>query len=92
MGMVAKVRPVLVLSIPFLDDERALCTIVPHTTSGRGTRFEAPTKVRWLKNGAFDAQGIATFPSVKLFNKLGELPSDQLLLVENCVRLLLALP
>ena len=36
LGMVAKVRPCLVLSVPADDDnDRVLTTIVPHTTSTR---------------------------------------------------------
>jgi mRNA interferase MazF len=64
MGYTAKVRPALVLSVPIEDDERVLTTIVPHTTSVRGTRFETPSSVRWLKSGCFDAQGIGTYPTV----------------------------
>jgi len=33
---VAKVRPVLILSIPFTDADRALATVVFHTTTLRG--------------------------------------------------------
>ena len=33
LGLVAKVRPVLILSVPFLDHERAVFGIVPHTTA-----------------------------------------------------------
>ena len=33
LGLVAKVRPAVVLSVPFLDDERAVFEIVPHTTA-----------------------------------------------------------
>lgn len=40
LGMAAKVRPALVVSVPADDAERALVTIVPHTTSLRGSRFE----------------------------------------------------
>ena len=40
LGMAAKARPAVVLSIPFLDNERALYAIVPHTTATRGGRFE----------------------------------------------------
>jgi mRNA interferase MazF len=32
LGYLGKVRPVLVLSVPFLDHERTLCIVVPHTT------------------------------------------------------------
>ena len=92
MGYAAKVRPGLVLSGPVLVDERALTTVIPHTTSLRGTRFEIPTSVGWLKNGAFDVQGIGTYPTVKLMRKLGDLPDDVLGLVESRVVMLLALP
>jgi mRNA interferase MazF len=33
LGMAAKARPAVILSIPFLDNERALYAIVPHTTA-----------------------------------------------------------
>ena len=92
MGFAAKVRPTSVLSVPVEEEERVLTTVVPHTTNVRETRFETRSNVRWLKDGSFDAQGIATFPSVKLIRKLGVLPADQLLLVEVCVRSWLQLP
>jgi mRNA interferase MazF len=40
LGYAAKVRPCLVLSIPALDEDRALVTLVAHTTSARGSRYE----------------------------------------------------
>lgn len=91
MGYTAKTRPALVLSIPLEEDERILTTVVPHTTSPRGTRFESPSNVPWLKDGVFDAQGIGTYPTVKHIRKLGDLPEEQLSRVESCVRLLLGL-
>jgi mRNA interferase MazF len=91
MGYAAKLRPAVVLSIPVEPDERAITTVVPHTTSVRGTRFETPTHVRWLRTGAFDAQGIGTYPTIKLVRKLGDLPIDQLGAVEQSVRLWLAI-
>lgn len=57
LGMAAKVRPCLVISVPPGDDERALFTLVPHTTAVCGTRFECSLQVNFLKVGAFDAQG-----------------------------------
>ena len=92
MGYAAKVRPALVLSCPVLDDERAFTTVIPHTTSVRGTRFEIPTNVGWLKNGVFDVQGKGTYPTVKLMRKLGDLSDKLLGLVESRVSMLLALP
>ena len=51
-------RPCLILSISFLDHERAVITYVPRTTSVRNTRFEVAHQMRGLDPGAFDAQGI----------------------------------
>jgi mRNA interferase MazF len=62
LGMTAKVRPCLVLSIPALDQDRALVSLLPHTTSSRGTRFEVEVKMRVLKPGVFDAQNLVTVP------------------------------
>lgn len=91
MGYTAKVRPALVLSVTIEVEERVITTVIPHTTSVRGTRFEAASHVRWLKEGVFDAQGIGTYPTAKLIRKLGNLPADQLAAVEQRVRLLLNL-
>ncbi len=85
MGFAAKVRPALVLSVPIEGDERVITTVVPHTTSVRGTRFESASNVHWLKDGVFDAQGIGTYPTVKLVKRLGTLPDDQFAAVEQGV-------
>jgi mRNA interferase MazF len=92
LGMTAKVRPCLVLSIPTDPVDRVLVTLIPHTTSLHGTRFEVPVPVRFLKGvGAFDAQQIVTVPQVKLVRKLGDLKPDQFLPVETAVRMWLGL-
>ena len=41
LGIVGKIRPCVVVSVPILDEDRALIAIIPHTTQPRGTRFEA---------------------------------------------------
>jgi mRNA interferase MazF len=64
---------------------------VPHTTSTRGSRFEASSNVGFLRPGAFDAQNRVTIPTVKLLRKLGSLANDELTAVENAVRLWLGL-
>ena len=53
LGMAEKVRPALVISVACGDADRALVTIVPHTTSLRGSQFEIPVGVPFLKAGAF---------------------------------------
>ena len=86
LGMTAKTRPCLVLSVPAEEADRALATFVPHTTSTRGSRFEVSINIKFLRVGAFDAQNVITTPAVKLLRKLGRLSEDELTAVENAVR------
>jgi mRNA interferase MazF len=85
LGYAAKVRPCLVLSIPILDQDRALCTIVPHTTSPRASRFEVDLRVSFLKPGVFDAQNLVTIPQAKLIRRLGTLKSSELVRIGEAV-------
>ena len=77
LGMAEKVRPALVISVPYGDADRALVTIIPHTTSLRGSPFEVPVNTPILRPGAFVVQGVATYPTVRAIRKLGRLTPDQ---------------
>jgi hypothetical protein len=57
LGFVAKVRPVLILSVDYRSEERAVVTYVLRTTSVRGTQYEVPHSSRGMQEGAFDAPG-----------------------------------
>lgn len=81
LGMQAKVRPCLVLTQPPRNDELAVVTLVAHTTSVRGNRWELSIPKHFLQAGAFDVQRIATVATVKLERKLGELNSQEFSLV-----------
>lgn len=85
-GYAAKIRPALVLSIPALDADRALATMVMHTTSVRGTRFEVAINARFLKKGAFECQNIITISHAQLLRKLGTLTAQQMQSIEDTVR------
>ena len=85
LGLAAKVRPCLVLSVPAEESDRSLVTLIPHTTSLRQSRFEVVVPVRFLRPGAFDAQGIVTVPLVRLMNRLGTLTGEQIRAVEKSV-------
>ena len=85
LGLAAKVRPCLVLSVPLQESDRSLVTVIPHTTAVRQSRFEITVSIRFLRPGAFDAQGIVTVPTVRLMNHLGTLTSDQVGAVERVV-------
>jgi mRNA interferase MazF len=84
-GMVEKVRPVLILSVPFGDGDRAVVTVVFHSTALRGSQFEVELPIPFLQNGAFIGQSIATYPTVRAVRKLGMLNSAQLAMVETAV-------
>ena len=52
-GITQKVRPALVISIPFSDADRALIGVIPHTTAVRGSQFEVHIAAPFLSEGAF---------------------------------------
>jgi mRNA interferase MazF len=81
LGMAEKVRPALVISVAYGGLDRALVTIVPHTTSLRGSQYEIQVSVPFLKAGAFVVQGLSTYPHVRAMRKLGVLKADQFRLV-----------
>jgi mRNA interferase MazF len=91
LGMAAKARPVVVFSIPFLDNERAVYAIVPHTTALRGGRFEVLVKVAWLAPGAFDAQGIRNLPGSAFLRHLGDLDQAQMQKIVQAIKLWLGI-
>ena len=84
-GMAEKVRPVLILSIPFTDPDRAVVTVVFHSTALRGSQFEVEVHVPFLKEGAFIAQSIATYPTARAIRPLGVLNPAQFSMVEQAV-------
>ena len=86
LGLAAKVRPCLVLSVAINDNDRSLVTLVPHTTSVRGSRFEVSVPVKFLKAGAFDAQSLVTVPPPRLIRRIGALSASQVAEVEVGVR------
>ena len=73
LGMVAKVRPCLILTPLPRGEDLDVFTVIAHTTACRGSRWEVPIPKPYLdEEGAFDVQRIATVASVKLERKLGE--------------------
>ncbi len=91
LGMVQKSRPCLVLSINYLEHERAVVAYVPRTLSLRQTRFEVLHQMKGLEQGAFDAQGIGSIPSVKLERRIGIVDPRIVEQVEAALKLWLAL-
>jgi len=84
-GITQKIRPALVISIPYGDADRALIGVVPHTTAKRGSQFEVSVPVRFLEEGAFLVQGIQALPPKYFLRRLGILTPDQLRQVETAL-------
>ena len=86
LGMIAKVRPVLVLNVPFGDSDYALFHVIPHTTTVRNSQFEVGVQVPWLAAGVFNIQGSLSVPRSNLLRPLGKLTDKQILQIENSLR------
>lgn len=84
-GMAEKVRPVLILSVPFGDTDRAVVTVVFHTTALRGSPFEITVNVPFLQPGAFVCQSVATYPTARAVRRLGRLSNTEFATVEAVV-------
>lgn len=77
-GLAAKVRPaVLLTGNPALED-LDLVTVLLHTTSLRGNRWELSIPKSFLKTGAFHLQQVQSVSTVKLERKLGVLAAAEM--------------
>ena len=85
-GMTAKIRPVVVISILFKGSDRALITVVPHTTQIIGSEFEVPLPLPWLKSGAFNVQAVFPLSPPRFIRRLGNLSPEQIGQIETTLR------
>jgi len=90
-GITQKVRPALVISIPYADADRALIGVIPHTTATRGSQFEVVVPARFLSEGAFLIQAIQAVPPRYFLRRLGVLSLAQMQEVEEALLRWLAL-
>jgi mRNA interferase MazF len=86
LGLIQKVRPVLILSRHYKDQERTLVSYVVRTTSKRGTEYEVPHSALKFLEGVFDAQSISTVPDVQLIRRLTVCDPDTLAKVESALQ------
>ena len=63
LGMAQKTRPAVILNVAYGDTDRAVVTVISHTTSLRGSPFEIVVPVPFLRGGAFAVQSVITIPS-----------------------------
>lgn len=90
-GLVAKIRPVLVISVDFADADRALITVILHTASPWGSRFEISLPVPWLKAGAFNLQAMFPLAPPRFIRKLGNLSPINMANIEEGLKCWLGL-
>lgn len=86
LGTAAKIRPVLVVSVPFGANDYALIQVVPHTTQKRGSQFEANIPLRFLEPGVFNLQGMLAVPSAKFIKQAGTLSPAEMNAVEAMMK------
>jgi len=91
LGLAQKTRPALILSEAYSDKDRALITVISHTTKLRGSKFELPVSAPFLKPGAFVVQSVTTIPAKLALRRLGTFSDEQLRMIEDGVRRWLAL-
>lgn len=84
-GIAQKVRPALVISIPYGDSDRALIGVIPHTTATRGSQFEIAIPLPSLKEGAFLVQGVQSLPPKFFLQRMAVLSAEQMTQVEDCL-------
>ena len=92
LGMVAKVRPCLLLTDYPADDELALITVLPHTTALRGNRWELAIPKPFLKPGAFHLQQVHSVSVSRLERRLGLLTTEEWNTVQNRLTDYLSIP
>jgi mRNA interferase MazF len=85
LGMVEKVRPALILSGICDATDRNLITVIPHTTTLRGSRFEINVPLPFLKPGACLAQSPATVPAPRALKLLGRMAASEVRLIEDAL-------
>ena len=93
LGMIAKTRPVLVLTYPNDDDARMLAIVAPLTSQIRNLSGEIVLpKIKWLlKLSAVNIQGLASIDKNSLVVKLGSLPKKNYDEIKAAMRQLLDL-
>lgn len=87
LGLVAKMRPVLVVSRYDPNPPRTLIVYVPVTTQNRKSLYEVELpKLTFLAQGSVvNVQGLGSIPRVRLERKLGELPEEVMLKIKQAL-------
>jgi mRNA interferase MazF len=93
LGMMAKVRPCVVISTSNPDSQRNMSVVVPMTTEIRGgeceVRFQKPP---WLRQeSVVNVLGIAGVDNAKIERRISAFPVDKILEIEAVLKRLFGL-
>jgi mRNA interferase MazF len=93
LGMAAKVRPCVVVSVSLPDRQRNMSVVVPMTTEIRGGECEVRfPKPAWLRQeSVVNVLGIAGVDNSKIERRLAAFSADKLVEVEAVLKRLLRL-
>jgi mRNA interferase MazF len=93
LGMAAKVRPCVVISVRSEEPQRNMSVVVPMTTEIRGGAFEVSfPKPAWLRQeSVVNLLGIAGVDNARIERRLAAFPTDKLVEIESGLRRLLGL-
>jgi len=93
LGMAAKVRPCVVVSISKPDSERNMSVVVPMTTEMRGGECEIHfPKPAWLRQeSVVNVLGIAGVDNSKIERRISAFPAEKMREIESVLKRLLSL-
>ncbi len=93
LGMTAKVRPCVVVSVSAPDSQRNMSVVVPMTTEIRGGECEIRfPKPAWLRqDSVVNAMGIAGVDNAKIERRIAAFPADKLAELESVLKRILGL-
>ncbi len=93
LGMAAKVRPCVVVSVSQPDRQHNMSVVVPLTTEIRGGECEIRfSKPAWLRQeSVVNVLGIAGVDNAKIERRLTAFPADKMLEIEVVLKRMLGL-
>jgi len=93
LGMVAKVRPCVVVSVPNSDHQRNMSVVVPMTTEIRGGECEIRfPKPAWLRQeSVVNVLGVAGVDNSKIERRISKFPADKMAEIEVVLKRLFGL-
>jgi mRNA interferase MazF len=93
LGMAAKVRPCVVVSVANPDSQRNMTVVVPMTTEIRGGECEVRfPKPAWLRQeSVVNVLGIAGVDNSRIERRISAFPRDKISEIESVMKRLLGL-